>query len=44
MFPCYSLLDVNVILFYDLPLINPCKPMSGYFYFPDDLKDIKKHI
>ena len=41
MFPCHSLLNMKVILLYYLVLINPYKFMSGYLYFPNNLKDIK---
>ena len=43
MFPCYSLLNIEVIWLYDLVLIKPYKFMSGYVYFPNNLKDIKDH-
>ena len=29
---------------YYLVLINPFKFMSGYLYFPNNLKDMKDHI
>ena len=29
---------------YFLVLINPFKFMSGYLYFPNNLKDMKDHI
>ena len=43
MFP-YSLLNMSVIWFYRFDLINSCKFMRGYLYFPNNLKDIKGHI
>ena len=43
MFPCYSLLNEKVILFYYLVLINSCKFMSAYLYFPNNLKDMQYH-
>ena len=44
MFPCYSLLNMKVIWLYYLVLINRYKFMSGYLYFPNNLKDIEEHI
>ena len=35
---------MKVIWFYRLDLINTCKIMRGYLYFPNNLKDIKGHI
>ena len=40
MFPCYSLLKMKVIFV----LVNPYKVMSGYLYFPNNLKGIKDYI
>ena len=31
-------------MLYYLTLINPYKFMTGYLYFPNNLKDIKDHI
>ena len=44
MFQCYSLLNMKVIWLYYLVLINPYKFMSGYLYFPSDLKYKKDHM
>ena len=44
MFPCYSLLNMKVIWLYYLVLINRYKFMSGYLYFPNNLKDIEDRI
>ena len=41
MLPRYSLLNMKVIWLYYLVLINPDKFMSGYLYFPSNLKDHK---
>ena len=44
MFPCYSLLNIKVIWLYYLVLINRYKFVSGYLYFPNNLKDIRDHM
>ena len=35
---------MKVIWLYYLVLINPFKFMSGYLYFPNNLKDIKDYV
>ena len=44
MFPCYSLLNMIAIWLYYLVFINPYKFISGYLYFPNNIKDIEDHI
>ena len=43
MFSCYCLLSIKVIWLYYLVFVNPYKVMSGYLYFPNNVKDIKDH-
>ena len=44
MFLCYLLLNTKVISVYYLLLINPCKFMSDYLYFLNNLENIKDHL